>query len=119
MIDQSDPASAEILNARLRGVEDRLVHFERDRRFANHHTARAEAIRRRRQEIESKIDAAIARGDHWEMVREEFARDFTGVAEELDGLVASVNADGWGVSRALQFTVFLRYPTAPSIGARG
>lgn len=94
MIDQCDTASADILSARLRGVEDRLVNFERDQRFANHHTARAEAIRRRRYEIERKIDAAIARGDQWEMVREEFARDFAGIAEELDDLVASVNAVG-------------------------
>ena len=93
MIAASHTDSAEALNARLKSLEARLANFERDQKLGAQHTARAEAIRRRRQEIEAEIDAAIARGDHWAMVREEFARDFAGLSDELDDLMAGAGAE--------------------------
>ena len=86
--------SAEALSAHLQSLEGRLANFESDRKFDEQHSARALAIRLRRRAIEEKIDAAIARGDGWSMMREELARDFAGVEEDLDEFIAGTSAEG-------------------------
>jgi len=94
MTNASYTGSAAALSAHLQSLEGRLANFESDRKFDDRHSARAEAIRLRRRAIEQRIDAAIANGDHWAMVREEFARDAASVSDELDDFMAGVDAKG-------------------------
>lgn len=74
----------------LRRIEDvgrqahaRLNQFHDHGEFSDTHREFLEKLKRQRQEIEAKIDAALKKGMSWEVIKLEFQRDFTGMMAEL------------------------------------
>jgi hypothetical protein len=88
MIDGPRLDSPEDLKARLSSLERRIREFRDGSMFRSEHAELLETMHRRRAAIDDKIDAAIARGDRWDMVRDEFARDWRGISDAFTDVIA-------------------------------
>lgn len=88
MTDGRQFESPDDLKASLASLERRIREFRDGSTFRSEHDELVETMRRRRAAIDHKIDVAIARGDRWEMVRDEFARDLRGISDALTDVIA-------------------------------
>ncbi len=94
MTTDANTKSWSALTARLRALEARLAEFERFHMSEADHHAQIAALRRRHTVLNTRIEAAIARGDRWDMAALEFERDFAGLQESLDEALASNGISG-------------------------
>ena len=76
------------LAERLRSLRARIDEFERFHMSNADRLEKAQALKRRHDELNARIEAAIARGSVWQSVGPEFARDFDGLSEAVEEAIA-------------------------------
>ncbi|MGE3839040.1 MAG: hypothetical protein AB7G40_14190 [Hyphomonadaceae bacterium] len=84
----SEIASFDALSDRLAALEERLAHFHH-RHGDPENSDLLRRLRARQSEIKQRIAAARARGDVWDMIGLEFARDFEALAAEVSAAIVS------------------------------
>jgi hypothetical protein len=74
-------------------IERRLRELKQRGAFSGVHSAGMADIRRRSATIKQKLDAAIAKGDRWNILKRELERDFHALNEDFALFEARLDAE--------------------------
>ena len=77
-------ALRERLDALSGRIDKRVRELQERGTFSSVHGDGMKEIRKRSAAIQAKLDAAIARGDRWDMLRYELERDFHSLNEDFE-----------------------------------
>jgi hypothetical protein len=85
-------AFRERLDALSSRIERRIRELQERGAFSGVHGDGMKDIRKRSAAIQAKLDAAIARGDRWDMLKYELERDFHSLNEDFQAFERRLDA---------------------------